>query len=369
MSAKDDMQDKLKGLREGIDSLDGKILDLLNERAKLAIEVGAIKRAKEAKTFYVPSREEDLVRRLKELNTGPFPGAAIRPVWKEIISASLSLEEPLNVAYLGPNATFTHQACRKQFGLSARYVPVTSISEVFDYVDKGKADFGVIPVENTTEGVVSNTLDNFLDSQSKIVGEVLLRISLNLLNKSGSKASITKVYSHPHALPQCREWLEANLPGIPALEASSTAQAARIAADDDSAAAVAGALAGELYGLETVEAKIEDNPNNYTRFLVIGREIPEPGKVNKTSLLFAVKDQAGALYHMLRPFYDNNVNLTKIESRPMRKKAWEYVFFLDCEGHVSEESLQLAIKGLEEVCQFVKVLGSYPAAEGLKGGE
>ncbi|TLN18070.1 prephenate dehydratase, partial [bacterium] len=322
MSQDPKLKERLSKLRVKIDALDEKLLALLNERASVAIEVGEAKREGGA-SFYAPSREDDLVRKLQEKNGGPFPSSAIRPVWKEIMSASLSLESPLRVAYLGPQASFTHQACLKHFGLSALCLPVRTIGEVFDHVEKGKADFGVIPVENTTEGAVSNTLDKFFDAKTKIVGEVMLRISLNLMNKSGERGDIQKIYSHAHALPQCRNWLEAHMPDVPALEAPSTAQAARMAAEDETLAAVAGQLAGELYGLLNVEASIEDNPNNFTRFLVIGKEIPEPGPCNKTSLLFAVKDQAGALYHMLRPFYDNNVNLTKIESRPMRRKAWE----------------------------------------------
>jgi len=353
---------ELAALRGKIDAVDRRILEALNERAGYALEVGEVKMRAGA-NFYIPSREDDLVRKLRELNPGPFPAEGIRPVWKEIISASLSLEHPLTVAYFGPQATFTHQACRKQFGLSARYVPVRTISEVFDYVDKSKADYGVIPVENTTEGVVSHTLDKFMESENKIVGEVLLRIKQCLLNKSGQLSDVARVYSHPHAIAQCRKWLEANVPDVPVLEASSTAQAAKIAAEDPSAAAIAGELAGEIYGLETVEASIEDNPANFTRFLVIGREIPEPSKKAKTSILFSVKDQAGALYHMLRPFYENNVNLTKIESRPSKGKAWEYVFFVDCDGHVTDESLTKALAELEKICHFVKVLGSYPQAD------
>jgi chorismate mutase/prephenate dehydratase len=353
---------QLTELRKEIDGADARILKLLNDRAKLAMEVGKVKQAKGA-TVYVPSREEDLVRRLTDMNKGPFPSSGIRPVWKEIISASLSLEQPLSVAYLGPQATFTHQACRKRFGLSARYVPVRTISDVFDYVEKGKADYGVIPVENTTEGVVSHTLDKFMESEMKIVGEVSLRICQNLMNLSGNIDDIKRVYSHPHALAQCRDWLEANMPSVAVLDASSTSQAAKIAAEDEGAAAIAGTLAADLYGLETVEASIEDNPNNFTRFLVIGPELPEPGEHNKTTILFSVKDKAGALYEMLRPFNENGVNLTKIESRPHRRKAWEYVFFLDCMAHVGEPHLVKALEELEEVCRYVKVLGSYPIEE------
>lgn len=353
---------RLGELRSDIDAADARILKLLNERAKLALEVGKVKQSKGA-TFYVPAREEDLVRRLTELNEGPYPTSGIRPVWKEIISASLSLEQPLSVAYLGPQATFTHQACRKRFGLSARYLPVRTISDVFDHVEKGKADYGVIPVENTTEGVVSHTLDKFMDSEMKIVGEVALRICQNLLNLSGNLDDVKRVYSHPHALAQCRDWLEANMPTVPVLDASSTSQAAKIAAEDEGAAAIAGVLAADLYGLETVEASIEDNPNNFTRFLVIGRDMPERGEHNKTTILFSVKDQAGALYKMLSPFNENNINLTKIESRPHRRKAWEYVFFLDCLAHIDEPNLQKALEGLDKVCRYVKVLGSYPIEE------
>lgn len=352
----------LPELRRAIDEVDAGLLKLLNERAALAIEVGRVKE-KLGAAFYVPGREEDLVRRLKEANEGPFPSDAIRQVWKEIISASLSLEHPLAVAYFGPQATFTHQAARMQFGLAARYAPVKTISEVFDWVEKGKAEYGVIPVENTTEGAVSSTLDKFMETKTSIVGEVLLRISHNLLSKTGKFADIRRVYSHPQALAQCRKWLEANLPHADVLDAPSTAQAAKMCAEEEEAAAIASSLAGELYGLETVEAAIEDNANNYTRFLVIGREMPEPGAASKTSILFSVKDQAGALYHMLRPFYEHEVNLTKIESRPSKGKAWEYVFFIDCEGHAKDENVKAALAGLAEICHFVKVLGSYPRAE------
>lgn len=352
----------LADFRAAIDALDAKLLALLNERAALAIEVGKIKQRSQG-SFYVPAREEDLVQRLKSLNTGPFPTESIRPVWKEIVSASLSLEHPLAVAYFGPQATFTHQACRKQFGLAARYLPFKTISEVFDAVEKGKTEYGVIPVENTTEGAVSSTLDKFMETNTKIVGEVHLRISHNLLSKSGRLSDIKRVYSHPQALAQCRKWLESHLPNADILDAPSTAQAAKIAVEEEEAAAIAGAIAGELYGLETVEASIEDNPNNYTRFLVIGKEIPERGALSKTSILFSVKDQAGALYHMLAPFYENSVNLTKIESRPSKGKAWEYVFFIDCEGYYTDPPLAAALEGLAKICHFIKVLGSYPKAE------
>ncbi len=362
MGVEDKTKKELEKLRGSIDKVDSRILELLNERAKIAQDVGRVKQSA-GKTFYVPSREEDLVRKLTKQSPGPFPITGIRPVWKEIISASLSLEQPLEVAYLGPEATFTHQACRKHFGLSAQCMPVRTIAEVFDYVEKGKAAYGVIPVENTTEGAVSHTLDKFMESQTKIVGEVLLRISQSLLSRSGRLDEVGRIYSHPHAIAQCRDWLEVNAPTIPLLDTTSTAQAAKIAAEDERAAAIAGEFAADIYGLEKVEVSIEDNPNNFTRFLVIGREIPEPSEHNKTSLLFSVKDQAGALYKILGSFYENDVNLTKIESRPQKRSAWEYVFFLDCEGHINDQSVKDAIKGLEKVCRYVKVLGSYPSVD------
>jgi chorismate mutase/prephenate dehydratase len=362
MERPSDPRARLHELRSAIDRVDAELLRLLNERARLALGVGEIKKEQGA-AFYAPGREEDLVRRLEEANSGPFPTSAIRPVWKEIISASLSLEHPLTVAYLGPPATFTHQACLKQFGLSAQYRPVRTIAEVFDVVEKGKAPYGVIPIENTTEGVVSYTLDMFLSSELKIVAEVMLRVTHNLLNQSGRREDVGRIYSHPQALAQCRRWLEENFPDTPVFDASSTAQAAKIAAEDPQAAAVAGELAGTLYGLRAVEARIEDHPNNYTRFLVVGREIPDRSGRDKTSVLFAVRDEAGALYRMLQPFYDNGVNLTKIESRPMKQKAWEYVFFVDCDGHVADPEVGRALDDLRARCLFVKVLGSYPKAQ------
>lgn len=361
MESGGEARERLQQLRAAIDAVDGRVLEALNERARLVLEVGKVKSGSGG-AFYVPHREEQLLRGLEERNEGPFPTGAIRAVWKEIVSASLSLEHALAVAYLGPEATFTHQACRKQFGLSAELRPARTIADVFDAVDRGKAHYGVIPIENTTEGVVSYTLDMFLHSELKIVGEVYLRISQTLFNLSGLREDVRRIHSHPQGLAQCREWLDQNFPDAPTVEASSTAQAAKVAAADPEAAAVCGEIAGALYGLKAVETRIEDNANNYTRFLVIGREVPERSGRDKTSVLFAVKDAVGALYRMLQPFQENAVSLTKIESRPMKRKAWEYVFFVDCEGHVSDEAVRRSLEGLEKHCQFFKLLGSYPKA-------
>ena len=276
------------------------------------------------------------------------------------MSGSLALEGPLKVAYLGPSATFTHLACIRKFGSSAQYVPMTSIKEVFSEVERGRADFGVVPIENTTEGVVNHTLDMFIDSNLQIYGEVLQEVSHHLLSKADSLGGIKKIYSHPHAIAQCRNWLETNLPGVPTAEVHSTARAAEICVDDPTAAAIASELAGQLYGLNVMKARIEDNINNFTRFLVLSpRPADRTGK-DKTSIMLSVKDKVGALYDLLRPFASTGVNLSKIESRPSRRKAWEYIFFIDIEGHVEEERVKKALADLKSRCLFFKILGSYP---------
>jgi len=352
-------EDKLKGFRQKIDAIDNQILDLLNRRAKVVVEVGKTQLG--AKTdFYVPSREKAIYDRLTRENQGPFPDEGVRRVFREIISASLSLEEPLKVAFLGPQATFTHVATMQQFGQSARLVPQKSIPNVFDEVLRGRAHYGVVPVENSNEGIVNHTLDMFFESDLKIIAEILLEISHDLLSASGDLSNVRKVVSHPQALAQCREWLEENLPQASLVDVASTALAAQLVADDDSAAAIASEQAGNLYGLKVVKHKIEDNPNNFTRFLVIGRNTPARSGNDKTSIMFSVKDEPGILYRMLEPFSSRGINLCKIESRPLRKKAWEYIFFLDLEGHIDDSVISEALDDLKQYCQFLKVLGSYP---------
>ena len=351
----------LSELRRQIDAIDDQILELLNRRAGVVIEVGRAK-AGEQKEFYVPSREQAIYERLTAASAGPFPKEAIRRVFREIISASLSLEQPMKVAFLGPQATFTHVAAMQQFGFSAQLVPQKSIPAVFDEVLRGRAHYGVVPVENSTEGVVSHTLDMFMESDLKINAEILLGISHDLLSRSGRLEEVRKVVSHPQALAQCRKWLEENLPDIPLVDVASTALAAQMAAEDETAAAVASEMAATLYGLQVLKPKIEDNPNNFTRFLVIGTKTPERTGRDKTSVMFSTKDEPGILYRMLEPFSKRGINLSKIESRPMKKKAWEYIFFLDMEGHIAEEGVSAAIEELRGYCQFLKVLGSYPRA-------
>ncbi len=352
---------KLQKLRQRIDTLDDQILEMLNSRADVVVEVGKAKQ-KSHGDYYVPSREKAIYERLMASNPGPFPDEGIRRVFREIISASLSLEQPLKVAFLGPQATYTHVAAMQQFGLSAQLVPLKSIPSIFDEVSRGRASYGVVPVENSNEGVVSHTLDMFMSSDLKVIAEILLPITHDLLNLSGQTGDIRKVISHPQAIGQCRSWLEENLADIPLVDTSSTASAAQQAAEDASVAAIASESAASLYGLRVVKHKIEDNPNNFTRFLIIGSEMQGPSGNDKTSIMFSVKDQAGILYRMLEPFSKRDINLAKIESRPMKGKAWEYIFFLDMQGHVQDQNIADAVEELRGYCQFLKVLGSYPKA-------
>ncbi|HWE26500.1 MAG TPA: prephenate dehydratase [Polyangia bacterium] len=355
------MTTKLPELRQAIDELDDKLLELLNERARLVQEVGQIK-AQLKQPFYVPERERQILERLQAANSGPFPTEALRPVFSEIISACLSLEHPLRVAFLGPEATFTHMAARSRFGLSARYVPAATVAGVFAEVEKGVADLGVVPIENSTEGVVNSTLDVLIDSELCITAEIATTVSHCLLTRSGTLEGVQKVYSHPQALAQCRQWLSANLSNVAQIEVASTALAARLTRDDPVAAAVASELAGQLYDLKIARKKIEDEVRNVTRFLVIGRQAAPATGRDKTSILFSLKDEAGVLFKVLQPLADAGLNLSRIESRPSRKKLWDYVFFIDVDGHASEPAVKAAIAALEERCQFVKVLGSYPRA-------
>ncbi|KAF0215986.1 MAG: chorismate mutase / prephenate [Geobacteraceae bacterium] len=352
----------IKELRKEIDAVDDRILELLNRRAALVIEVGKLKRDDKGE-FHVPSREREIHERLTSKNEGPFPNEALRSVFREIISASLALEAPMKVAFFGPKATFTHMAAMHQFGLSAELVPQKSIPAVFEEVEKGRAQYGVVPVENSTEGMVSHTLDMFMEGNLLINAEVLLEIHHNLLSRTGRFEDIKKVYSHPQPIAQCRNWLAENLPNVPVVDVASTAVAAQIVSDDYTAAAIASELAATMYDLKVVRERIEDQVNNFTRFLVIGKKMAEKSGDDKTSLMFSVKDEVGILYRMLEPFAKRGINLSKIESRPLKKKAWEYIFFLDLAGHINEPVIAEAVQELKECCQFVKVLGSYPRAK------
>ncbi len=370
----------LSQLRVQIDAIDNQLLLLLNKRARLASEVGNLKRARAADTsFYVPHRERVIIDRMKEANTGPFPTSAIRPVFQEIISACLSLEAAVTVAYLGPQATFTHQAVRRHFGTSARTIPCNSIEAVFAEVERGQAEFGVVPVENSTEGVVNHTLDSFLDVELAITAEIVVAVDQCLLAQAGTQlATIDRVYSHPQALAQCRGWLSKNLPKAAQVETHSTASAAQAAAKEHNTAAIAAELATRVYGLQLLRAKLQDVSENITRFLVINKtcarslSIPTDGAPTdlnyKTSMVLSLPDQAlpdraGSLHDVLQPIAARGINLTRIESRPTRRKAWDYVFFLDLDGHVADPNVAELVDELTRICQLCKVLGCYQKAD------
>lgn len=354
------LKEDLKKLRQKVDKIDQEILELLNQRSKIVVTIGDLKK-KNHEEVYAPLREKALLEQLTKSNTGPFPAHALRAVFGEILSASRSLQSPIRAAYLGPEATFTHLATLKYFGKSTELVPEGTIAKVFEAVEHRRTDFGVVPIENSTEGVVGATLDCFQDSPLKINGEMTLPVSHHLLGRENLK-SIHKIYSHPQALAQCRNWLEQNLPNIAVIEVESTARAAERAAEESHVAGIASEHAAETYGLKILKRNIEDNARNMTRFLILGGQSPSRSGHDKTSILFSVKDQVGVLYHMLEPFYKKKINLTKIESRPLKKKAWQYIFFVDIDGHYEDKKVKEAIQALEKRCSFLKVLGSYPKA-------
>ena len=352
---------KIEASRKEIDRLDDEILRLLNERSRHVIAIGKAKREADPNALLrTPAREAAIVERLGRQNTGPFPNDAIRPVYREIMSASLSLEGTQTVAYLGPPATFTHLAALGKFGDSAKYMPMSGIKEVFDEVERGRVIYGVVPIENSTEGVVNYTLDMFIDSNLMIYGEIMQEISHHLMSQSGKMEDIKTVYSHPHALAQCRNWLDTNLPNIPVAETPSTSRAAERCGKEPGAASIASELAAQMYDLQILRSRIEDNINNFTRFLVLCKHSSDPTGKDKTSIMLSVKDKSGALYDLLRPFASNGINMTKIESRPSRRKAWEYIFFVDVEGHMTEDRIHRTLEELKGRCLFVKILGSYP---------
>jgi chorismate mutase/prephenate dehydratase len=347
-------------LRDEIDSIDDQILELLNKRAGFVLEVGRIKEKEGKKLFHVPEREEAIYKRLTEKNIGPFPENAIRPVYREIISASLAMEKALKIACLGPEATFCHVASIEHFGQAANFIPTRDVPDIFDEVERGRVDYGVVPIENSTEGVVNLTLDMFFDSPLQICAEVMLSISQCLLSMEDNLEDIKVIYSHPQAIAQCYTWISRNLPHVEIKETLSTALAAKTAKEEKGTAAIASEFAAKTYRIPVFKAKIEDNPHNYTRFWVIGKKSPGVSGKDKTSLMYSIRDGVGALHNLLMPFYENGINLTKIESRPFRKKPWEYIFFIDIEGHMDDSVVKKAINSLSSHSQFMKVLGSYP---------
>lgn len=350
----------LDDIRSQIDSIDSQLLDLLSNRADLVHEVGVVKK-RDGLQIYAPEREEALLRRLIELNRGRLPERSIRAIYREIMSAALALEDDLKIAYLGPEGTWTHQAAIKKFGHSVEYSPQPNFSDVFDQVARRKASYGVVPIENSTEGAVSHTLDLFVDSPLHICAQILLRIENGLMS-SIPRAEIKTLYSHPQVFGQCRSWLLKNFPDADLVEVSSTTKAAQLARDkaSEGAAALGGSLAAEMYGLTLLEESIQDRATNTTRFLVIGEKTCPATGNDRTSILFAIHDRPGSLVKALQAFDQFHINMSKIESRPSKRKDWEYIFYVDLAGHVEDEKVAEALRELQLHCSLVKVLGSYP---------
>ncbi len=355
----------LNKLRAKIDALDGELIRLLNERAELVHGVGEIKRAN-GWEIYAPQREDQLLTALAEKNAaqgGRLPNEGLRAIYREIMSASLALEKDLVIAYFGPEATWTHQAARNKFGASVSYLPRESIGDVFEAVSRGRADYGVVPIENSTEGAVNHTLDVFIESELRICAQLTLKIEHHFMAVM-PREQVRRVFSHPQVFGQCRQWLHDHLPGVDQVEVSSTARAGEMAAKATDAGALAGRMVAELYGLSILDAGVQDRATNTTRFLVIGpKDCPPTGR-DKTSLMFGVPDRAGALFSALEPLQRTGVSMSKIESRPSKRKPWEYVFFVDVEGHRQEDRLVQSIGEVEARCSFLKILGSYPNTTG-----
>lgn len=347
--------------RKAIDQIDEKIVELLNERTRHVLAIGHEKRL-QGLEIYAPDREKLILERICFLNKGPLTNEALKAIYREIMSSALALEKPLTIAYFGPEATFTHMAAIYRFGSSVQYVPLHTIQDVFEEVERGRADYGVVPVENSTEGVVTSTLDMFIDSDLKIVSEIILPIQHCLLSNY-QLPEIKVLYSHPQALGQCRRWISRYLPNIEVIETSSTTRAAELAANNPNSAAIASILAARKYNLCIIAQDIQDTKDNATRFLVLGRHIPQPTGTDRTSLLLSITDRVGALHSTLQPFRRHGINLTKIESRPSKKKAWTYYFFIDIDGHINDSNVQKALAGVKRHCNLVKILGSYPKAE------
>jgi chorismate mutase/prephenate dehydratase len=351
-------------LRRQIDRIDDRLLDLLNARAALALRIGAQK-ARTNAGVYDPAREKAVLARLVRMNPGPLGASSVRGVFREIVSVGRGLQGRLRVAYFGPEATFTHLAARRQFGQAADYAPWATIAEVFHAVERGQADLGVVPVENSTEGMVAHTLDLLVESPLRIAAEVALAVRHCLLARRGTTlARLRRIVAHPQALAQCRIWLATNLPTVPTAAESSNARAAEVAAGEAGTAAIAAAAAAETYGLAVLAADIQDEVANVTRFLVLGsHDAPRPTGDDKTSLVFSVRDEVGILVRMLKPFATHGIDLIKIESRPLRERPWEYYFFVDLKGHRAETRVRQALAEVGRRTLRLEVLGSYPAAD------
>ncbi len=353
------MEKLLKPLRDQIDAIDSQLLDLLNRRARVAQEVGHVKNKVDAPVFR-PEREAQVLRGIADRNPGPLGNNELQTIFREIMSACRSLEKKVIVAYLGPEGTFSEQAVYQHFGKSINAIPCASIDEVFRAAEAGTADFGVVPIENSTEGAISRTLDLLMQTPLTISSEVSIPIHHNLMTLSGNMDGVRSICAHSQALAQCQGWLNQHYPNIMRQAVASNAEAARLASEDPAVAAIAGEIASQHYGLQVVSAHIQDEPQNRTRFAVIGRKETEPSGKDQTSLVLSVQNKAGAVYKMLAPLEKFGVSMTRFESRPAKTGAWEYYFFVDIEGHVKEEKIRLALAELKDSVAYFKVLGSYP---------
>lgn len=353
------MRDKLKLLREKIDRIDEKILSLLLKRIELVKKIGEIKNIN-GKPVFDPSREEQILTRLKKINLDRIPVEKLEPIFKEIFSLSRSYEKKLKIAYLGPMGSFTELATIGYFGNACDFVSTKKIQDVFELTDRRECDYGVVPIENSMEGSVGLTLDLLIDSNVKICGEIYREITHNLLSLNDNIGSIKRLYSHPQALAQCRTFIDKNLPNLEIIEVESTSEAARLASKDVESCAIASTRASEIYGLKILKSRIEDNTNNYTRFIVIGKTDNAPTGNDKTSIIISLKDESGTLHNALNAFAKYGINLNKIESRPMKKRPWEYIFFIDFDGHLNNKVVKKALYELSRACIFLKILGSYP---------
>jgi len=369
MTDQDRAAQSLESLRAAIDEVDGELLQLFNRRAAIAQQVADVKLAAapdvdpEQVQYYRAEREAQVLRRVMAENPGPLPETSVALLFRELMSACLALERTLEVAFLGPEGTFTEAAVLKHFGHAVRSRPLATIGEVFQQVEAGQVDYGVVPVENSTEGMVSHTLDSFLGSPLKICGEVELKIELQLLARGKpSPGQIQRIVAHQQALAQCRHWLDRHWPGVPREPVSSNGEGARRAAEEPGTAAVAGRMAAERYGLTALAEDIQDYPDNATRFLVIGQESVPPSGRDKTSLVVSTHNRPGALFELLEPFHRQGISLTRIDTRPSRTQAWAYVFFIEFEGHQDDEVTRDILEQLKERSMLLKPLGSYPQA-------
>lgn len=352
----------LQDLRKQIDAIDAQLLELLSQRARLVQEVGHSKGRSQTQ-FFSPERERQIFERLAAENPGPLPNLALKAIFREIISASRALEAPMRIAYLGPAGTFSHRAALDKFGTSSELKPCDTIPDVFDAVERHEADYGIVPVENSTEGVVPYTLDMFSQTKLKVCAEVFVPVVHNLATKAETLGDIQTLYAHPQAYAQSRTWIREHLKHATHVEATSNSKAAQLAAADPTAAAITTEIACGLYEIPLFQAHIEDSPHNRTRFLVIGDNVPQPSGKDKTSIFFSVQHKAGALLRAMAAFDAHDINLTMIESRPTKTAPWEYVFFIDFQGHVKSPMVESALRLLEEQSLFVRILGSYPEAE------